>query len=237
MNVTADVVVVGLGAIGSATLHRLALRGVTAIGIDRFNPPHDHGSTHGETRITRLAVAEGAAYVPLVQRSHELWRELEAQTGETLMVQTGGLIIGEGDGAPSHGQAGFLGSTLAIAAAHGIPHEILDSAEIRRRYPQFLVQEAERGYFEPSAGVLFPERSVALQLRLAAELGAVIRPNERMLALEPCGSGVAVVTDKGRIEAARVVLTAGAWNVRPVGWRARRVGQRAPADLPVVRAG
>ena len=211
MTVTAEIVVVGLGAIGSATLHRLARQGVKAIGIDRFDPPHTHGSTHGETRVTRLAVAEGAAYVPLVQRSHELWRELEAETGETLLMQNGGIIIGEGDGAPSHGQAGFLGSTLAIAKAHGIPHEMLDAAEIRHRYPQFLVRDEERAYFEPSAGIVFPERAIATQLRLARALGATIRPNERVLTVEPCGTGVAITTDQGRIEAGRAILTAGAW--------------------------
>jgi sarcosine oxidase len=211
MTATADVVVVGLGAVGAATLHRLAVRGVRAIGIDRFDPPHDRGSTHGESRITRVAIAEGAAYVPLVRRSHEIWRELEAQTGETLLLQTGGLMIGEGDGGPSHGQPGFLGRTIAIAQSHDIPHEILDSAEIRRRYPQFLVRDADRGYFEPSAGVVFPERSIAVQLGLARGLGATVRPNETMLAIEPCGSGVAITTDKGRIEAGRAVLTAGAW--------------------------
>jgi sarcosine oxidase len=208
---TADVVVIGLGAVGSATLHRLALRGVRAIGIDRFDPPHDRGSTHGETRITRLAIAEGAAYVPLVRRSHEIWRELEEQTGESLFQQIGMLVIGEGDGAPSHGQPGFLGSTLAIARSHDIPHEMLDSAEIRRRYPQFQVRDAEHGYFEPSAGVLSPERCVAVQLQLARASGAEIRTNEQVLRIEPCGSGVAVVTDRGRIEAAKIVLASGAW--------------------------
>ena len=211
MTETTDVVVIGLGAVGSATLHRLALRGVRAIGIDRFDPPHDRGSTHGETRVTRLSVAEGAAYVPLVRRSHAIWRELEEETGETLFSQVGLLVIGEGDGAPSHGQAGFLGSTLAIAASHAIPHEVLDSADIRRRYPQFLVRDEERGFFEPSAGVLFPERCVALQLRLARQLGAVVRTGETVTSITPCGTGVAVVTDKGRIEAGRVVLAAGAW--------------------------
>jgi sarcosine oxidase len=208
---TADVVVIGLGAVGSATLHRLALRGVRAIGIDRFDPPHDRGSTHGETRITRLAIAEGAAYVPLVRRSHEIWRELEEQTGESLFQQIGMLVIGEGDGAPSHGQPGFLGSTLAIARSHDIPHEMLDSAEIRRRYPQFQVRDAEHGYFEPSAGVLSPERCVAVQLQLARASGAEIRTNEQVVRIEPCGSGVAVVTDRGRIEAAKIVLASGAW--------------------------
>ncbi len=211
MTETADVVVIGLGAVGSATLHRLALGGVRAIGIDRFDPPHDRGSTHGETRLTRLSVAEGPAYVPLARRSHAIWRELEAETGETLFSQVGMLVIGEGDGAPSHGQAGFLGSTLAIAVSHAIPHEVLDSADIRRRYPQFLVRDEERGFFEPSAGVLFPERCVAVQLRLARDLGAVVRTGETVTSITPSGTGVAVVTDKGRIEAGRVVLAAGAW--------------------------
>ncbi len=211
MTTTTDVVVIGLGAVGSATLHRLALHGVDAIGIDRFHPPHDRGSTHGETRITRLSIAEGPAYVPLARRSHAIWRELEAETGETLFSQVGMLVIGEGDGAPSHGQPGFLGSTLAVATAHDIAHEMLDSAEIRRRFPQFLVRDEERGFLEPSAGVLFPERCVALQLRLAQERGAVVRTGETVVSITPSGAGVAVTTDKGRIEAGRVVLAAGAW--------------------------
>ena len=159
---------------------------------------------------------KGQPYVPLVRRSHEIWRELEAQTGETLMLQTGGLIIGEGDGAPSHGQAGFLGSTLAIARQHGIPHEMLDSGEVRRRYPQFLVRDAERGYFEPTRrGRLSRTRRGRPTRRLARQCGAVIRANEAVLSIEPCGSGVAVVTDHGRVEAARVVRGRG------------RVGRRA----------
>ncbi len=208
---TADVVVVGLGAVGSATLHRLALKGVRAVGLDRFNPPHAHGSTHGGSRITRLAVAEGDAYVPLVRRSHEIWRELEEETGETLLREIGLLMIGEGDGAPSHGRPGFLGATIDVARRHAIAHEILDSAELRRRFPQFCVRDADRGFFEPTAGVVFPEAGVAAQLRLARSHGAVVRPNEAVLSIEPHGDGVLVTTDKGNIAAGRVVLTAGAW--------------------------
>jgi len=208
---TADVAVVGLGAVGSATLHRLALQGVRAVGIDRFDPPHAHGSTHGGSRITRLAVAEGDAYVPLVRRSHEIWRALEAETGETLLRETGLLMIGEGDGAPSHGRPGFLAATIDAARRHGIAHDILDSDGIRRRFPQFAVRDADRGFFEPSAGVVFPETGVAVQLRLARARGAVVRPNEVVLSVEPQGDGVLVTTDRGRIAAGRVVLTAGAW--------------------------
>ncbi|MDT7950476.1 MAG: N-methyl-L-tryptophan oxidase [Acetobacteraceae bacterium] len=208
---TADVVVVGLGAVGSATLLRLARGGLRAVGIDRFDPPHPHGSTHGGTRVTRLATAEGDAYVPLVRRSHEIWRELEEETGETLLRSIGLIMMGEGDGGLSHGRPGFLGATVQMARRHRIPHELLDSAEIRRRYPQFQVRDGDRAFFEPSGGVVFPERAVAVQLRLARQRGAVVRPNETVLAIEPNGDGVVVVTDKGRIAAARVVLAAGAW--------------------------
>lgn len=211
MTDTADIVVVGLGAMGSATLHRLARRGARVIGIDRFDPPHTQGSTHGETRITRLAVAEGPEYVPLVQRSHAIWRELEAETGETLFIQNGGLVIAAGDGAPSHGKPTFLGATIGIARAHGIAHEILTASEIRHRWPQFRVRDHERAYFEPAAGILFPERAIATQLRLARQNGASIRPNEQVLSITPHAGGVSIVTGNSRIEAGRVVLTAGPW--------------------------
>jgi sarcosine oxidase len=97
-----DAIVVGLGAVGAATLYQLARRGARVLGIDRFAPPHDRGSSHGESRITRLAVGEGEAYVPLVRRSHAIWRELESLTGRSILTQTGGLILGPGDGAPEH---------------------------------------------------------------------------------------------------------------------------------------
>ncbi len=208
---TADVVVVGLGAVGCATLHRLALQGVRAVGIDRFNPPHHHGSTHGGSRLTRLSAAEGDVYVPLVRRSHEIWRELEQETGETLLMSIGMLLIAQGDGVRSHGRPGFLGATIATAREHAIAHEIFDSAEIRRRYPQFQVRDDEQGFFEPSAGVVFPERGVDVQLCQARKLGAMIRTNETVLAIKPDGGGVIVVTNKGRIAAGKVVLAAGAW--------------------------
>jgi sarcosine oxidase len=209
---TADVVVVGLGAVGSATLHRLAKQGVRAIGIDRFHPPHDRGSTHGESRITRLGVGEGAAYASLVRRSHAIWRELEAETGETLLLQTGGLILGPpGGGTSHHGQGDFVGQSIAVAQAGGVPHEVLDAAEIARRYPQLALQGDEIGYFEPSAGVVLPERCVAVQLRLAAALGAAVRTGETVLRLDETPGGVTVVTDRGQLQAGAVVLCAGPW--------------------------
>ena len=208
----ADVIVIGLGAVGSATLLRLARAGVSAIGIDRFEPPHDRGSTHGESRITRLGVGEGSAYAGLVRRSHEIWRELEAETGESLLLQTGGLIIGPADGASNHhGKADFVRRSIAVAEANAIPHEVLDPVEIGYRYPQLALTGDEIGYFEPSAGLVMPERCVAVQLALARRAGAAIHTGEAVTAIEESASGVVIVTDKARYAAARVVLAAGAW--------------------------
>ena len=177
---TADIVVVGLGAVGSAALYRLALSGIRAIGIDRFHPPHDMGSSHGESRITRLAVGEGSAYAPLVRRSHDIWRELEAASGETLFLQTGGLIIGPSEGRASHhGKDDFVRRTIAVATEYAIPHEVLGADAIAERYPQFRLRGDEMACFEPSAGLVFPERCIALQLRLATAAGAVFMPVRR----------------------------------------------------------
>jgi len=210
---SADAIVVGLGAVGSAACRFLALNGARVVGIDRFRPPHDQGSSHGLTRITRLAVGEGAAFVPLVMRSHALWPALEAASGETLYQRTGGLVIGsaEADVAKYHGQPGFLAQTIALAERFGIAHERLDAAAIRQRFPAFLAGDDERGYFEPDAGVLFPERIVAAQLADAERHGAALRLDERVLRIVPGAGGVEVVTDRGRLSAARVVVAAGAW--------------------------
>ncbi len=217
---TADVVVVGLGAMGSAALHRLALSGVRAVGIDRFHPPHDRGSTHGESRITRLAVGEGAEYAPLVRRSHEIWRELEAETGESLFLQTGGLIMGSGSGvALHHGKDNFVQRTIAVAREHGIPHEELDAAEIGHRFPQFGLAGDEFACFEPSAGLVFPERCVAVQLRLAQARGAVLHCGERVSAVTDIPGGVAVTTGQRVIHARRAILTAGPWLPQLAGGR------------------
>jgi sarcosine oxidase len=209
---TADVVVVGLGAFGSAVLYQLAKRGIRAIGIDRFTPPHTMGSSHGETRITRLAVGEGDAYAPLVRRSHALWREIEQHGGGNLFQETGGLIMAPRDSsARHHGRENFVRRSIAIAARTGIAHEVLDAGEIAARYPQFQLRGDELGYFEPTAGVLSPERCIETQLRLAVQFGAVVRTGERVVAIDQHGGTVRVTTERGMLEASRCVVTAGPW--------------------------
>ena len=229
---SADVVVVGLGAVGSAVAHHLAAAGAKVVGIDRFHPPHEHGSSHGATRITRLAIGEGLDYVPIVQRSHELWRALEAETGATLMLTTGGLVIASAASARRtyHGRAGFFEQTVDAAERFGIVHERLDAAAIRQRFPALLPADDERGYWERDAGILVPERCVAAQLQAATSHGAELRYDTVVRRIEsvPAGNGAVVVTDGGAIAAAHVVVAIGAWlpAMLPAAQRARFAVQR-----------
>jgi sarcosine oxidase len=207
-----DVVVVGLGAVGSAVVRQLAHLGAAVTGIDRFHPPHDRGSSHGATRITRLAIGEGAEYVPLVQRSHELWRALEAQTGASLMRTTGLLLLSTpgADAGPFHGRAGFFERTVSVAERFGIAHERLTADDVARRWPAFAPRD-ELGYHEPDAGILHPEDCVRAQLEVAARDGAVLRFDEPVRRVHGIGGRPVVETDRGTIAAAHVVLAAGAW--------------------------
>lgn len=207
-----DLIVVGLGAAGAATLAQAARRGAKVLGIDRLTPPHDRGSSHGESRITRQAIGEGLEYVPLALRAHAIWRQLEAETGETLMRSTGALLISRSDlGAAHHGKTAFMETTVEAARAFGIPHEILSPAEVRVRWPMFRIHDHEHGYFEPGAGVLYPERCIAAQLRLAERAGARLRLGEAVREVASGGGGVCVTTEAAAYMAGKVVVCAGAW--------------------------
>jgi len=209
---TPDVIVVGLGAAGAATLYQLARLGTPALGIDSHSPPHVYGSTHGDTRITREAIGEGMYYTPLVRRSHAIWRELEAETGQDLLTQCGGLIIeAAGGGAAGHHRHDFLSATIACANHYGVPHERLDAAEVTARFPQFQLDGDESAYYEPGAGFVRPERCVNAQLTIAERLGAQVRRNERVMAIESNAGIVRVRTDRDTYEAPRAVLAVGAW--------------------------
>jgi sarcosine oxidase len=200
----AEVIVVGLGAMGAAISWQLARRDLRVIALDRYAPPHDRGSTHGESRITRLAVGEGDEYVPLVRRSHELWREIEAESRQTLLTQTGGLVIGGTE-------SDFLERTRKIAARHGIAHENLDGSELRRRFPMFSAGETACAYYEPEAGYVRPEAAVAAQLRLAANAGVRLRSAEPVVEWHASQEGVRIRTGSDAHDADQLVLCAGPW--------------------------
>jgi sarcosine oxidase len=209
---TFDVGVVGLGAMGSASAFQLAKRGKRVLGFDQFSPPHLFGSSHGATRVTRQAIGEGEHYVPLVLRSYELWPEIESAAGKQLLSITGGLIMAsEGSMESRHGSNKFLDQTIKSALRFGIKHELLDTNQIRSRFPQFNLVGNERGYYEPMMGFLRPEMCVAAQLGLAENLGAEIRRDERVVEIVPTQTGVTIRTSVEEYCVGQIVVSAGAW--------------------------
>jgi sarcosine oxidase len=197
--------VVGLGAMGSAAALHLARRGAAVTGLEAIGPAHDRGSSHGESRIIRQAYFEDPAYVPLVLRAYQLWRELEVSSGQSLLEITGGVMIG-----PPNGE--MVTGSLRSALRWGLPHRILTAAELHAEFPGFQPGNGQVGLFEPEAGVLAPELAVLSQLRLAASLGAELHFGERALGWETSDSAVLVRTSSRTYEAERLVLTAGAWS-------------------------
>jgi len=209
---TYDAIVLGLGAMGAAATYQLARRGAKVLGIDQYSPPHELGSTHGETRITRVACGEGPEYTAFAARSHEIWRELEAETGLELLTQNGFLAIsGGGDRSSNHGVADFLGGTVAAAKAAGIGHEILDAAAMRRRYPAFGVADGDTAYHDSVGGFVRPEECITAQLRMATRFGATLGLDERVVAFDQADGVVTVRTEKGTYRARQLIVSAGAW--------------------------
>jgi len=199
-----DVVVVGLGAMGSAAAFHLARQGRKVLGLDRFTPPHSFGSSHGQTRIIREAYFEHPLYVPLVQRAYQLWAELEHASGRDLLRITGGLMIGRPDGV-------LVGGARRSAEQHRLRHELLTAAELRTRFPALRPADDMVAVWEPRGGILFPEAGVSAHLALAQAHGATLRYDEPLASWRSEGDGVRVVTDKGEYRAGQLLLTAGAW--------------------------
>ena len=209
---SSDVIVVGLGAMGSAALRALAKAGVRTLGLDMFSPPHTEGSTHGESRITRWANGEGDFYQPLIKRSFELWEDIEQETGETLFHPSGGLIIAPKEGgAGFHGHAGFVERSASIAKTYGVKHQVLDARGIKQHAPMLKVTDSEHAYYSPSSGILRPEKCTEMQLRLARKKGATLRLNERVLEYSYSDDSVTLTTDKEHYQAEKIIFTTGAW--------------------------
>jgi sarcosine oxidase len=204
-----DVLIIGLGAMGSAAAYHLSRRGHRVLGLDQFTPPHNHGSSHGMSRIIREAYFEHPVYVPMVQRAYELWAELELESRQTLWQQTGGIMIGPGEGI-------LVTGALRSAQDHHLIHEVLSAAEIRRRFPALNPIDEMIGIWEPRAGVLFPEKCIAAHLALARKHSATIRLEEHAHSWTIDGTGVGVNTSKGSYWCEKLIITAGAWLQRLV---------------------
>ncbi len=201
---TLDAAVIGLGVMGSAALAALARRGLRVAGIDRFAPGHDRGSSHGATRVIRLSYFEHPSYVALVRAAYPLWRELEARSGAPLLTITGILEMGEAG-------SELVAGTLQSARLHGLPHDILDAAEVTKRFPAFRLPDDFIGVFQPDGGVLRAEAAVAAVQGVARQAGADLRMEERVLGVAPDGEGVRVTTERGEVRAGCAIVTAGPW--------------------------
>jgi sarcosine oxidase len=233
MAVSYDAIVVGLGAMGSSACSQLARRGQRVLGLDAFQLGHTLGSSHGESRIIRMAYYEHPSYVPLLRRAYQLWEATQAEVGRELLRLTGGLFVGQA-GSP------LVDGSLLSARTHGLPHEQLSADEMRRRFPALRPAEGEVGVFEERAGVLFPERCIEAFLQLATGLGAELRHGEPMLGWHTRDGEVEVRTSGGSYTAGKLVLTVGAWASKlldlplkvertPVVWFEPRRG----LDLPI----
>jgi sarcosine oxidase len=199
-----DVIVVGVGAMGSSACYHLASRGVSVLALEQFDIPHALGSSHGYSRMIRMAYYEHPDYVPLLRRAYELWRELERASRLDLLFETGGVYMGPPDG---HVVAG----AVEAARRHGLSHEVLSHADLKKRFPQFHLPEHFTGVFEPRAGLLLPEKVVAAQAERALRAGADLRGREAVLDWDANAAGVTVRTAKAEYHAERLVFCGGAW--------------------------
>jgi sarcosine oxidase len=202
--VTLDAIVLGVGGMGSAAVYHLARRGLRVLGIEQFGIPHDRGSSHGESRIIRLAYWEHPVYVPLVGRAYDLWRDLERVAGEPLLIETGSI-----DAGPAESR--MVAGALAACRTNRLEHERLDSVALSRRFPGYRLPAHHVAVFQPNGGILHPERCIVAHVNAARVLGASIHTQEQVIEWMPTDGGARVITDRRRYESAHLVITAGPW--------------------------
>jgi sarcosine oxidase len=237
----ADVGVVGLGSMGSLALWQLARRGASALGFEQFEPGHDRGAGHGESRIIRTSYREGAQYVPLVRAAFQQWRELERESGRELLTLTGAVMIGEPDG---H----YLRGVLDTARSLDLPHRLLTPEEARDRYPQHVLEPGEMMFVEEGGGLLRPERCVRTAFERALAGGARALTNARVGEVREAADHVEIRTDRGAYRVERALIAVGAWTSKllaglglplwverqvMVWFRARRPQRFSPRRFPV----
>jgi sarcosine oxidase len=200
-----DAIVMGLGGMGSAAAYYLAARGAAVLGLDRYGAVHDRGSSHGGSRIIRQSYHEDPHYVPLVLRAYELWRQLEQDTGASLLHITGGVYLGAPD-------SDVVRGSMLSAAMHNLPHEFLTAREIGNRFPALHPDANDAAVYEANAGFVRPERAVAACLQGATRSGADLHFNEPVSAWEVTAADtVRVTTPRGVYQAAKLILAPGAW--------------------------
>lgn len=210
MPATHDLIVVGLGAWGSAALYHAARAGLSVLGLDRFAPPHKVSAHHGSGRVIRMASPEAPDYTPMMARAYALWHTLERESGQRLIVEPGGCYVGGRD-------SEIVAGSLASFAGTDLAHELLDAAEARRRFPWLTVAPDETVLWEPGCGVIHPENAIRAHLAGAAKAGAEIRTGAPLLRWRATPDRVALETAAGRFEAGRAIFCLGAWTPEQLG--------------------
>lgn len=190
---------------GASVSYNLAMKGLRVLNVERFGVNHGHGSSHGKTRIIRLAYYEDPRYVPLLRRAFDSWKEIESKSSKKLLLMTGGLMIGREGGALVEG-------VLKSAETHGIPHETLSAAEVQGRFGAFSLTGDFRAVYERNAGVLFAEDCVRAFVGLGSEAGCEFRFSEEVKGWKSTAEGLEVETSLGRHLAGKLIFCAGAWN-------------------------
>jgi len=206
----AQVVVIGLGAMGSAVCDQLASRGADVIGFDQFSVPSERGSSHGESRIIRMCYFEHPDYVPLLKRAYEHWHALNVRTGRPVLEITSGLFIGPPE-------CELVAGSKRAADAHGLPHEMLSNSELMRNWPQFAVRKDMIALVEPTGGLLRPELAIESFARLAQANGARLHDHEAVVSWRAERDHVVVQTAARAVRAKSLIITAGAWSSRLIG--------------------
>lgn len=201
---TYDVIVIGLGGMGSAAAYHLAARGQRVLGLEKFTPAHDRGSSHGGSRIIRQSYFEDPAYVPLLLRAYELWAGLAADSGRDVYRMTGGLFLGPPD-------CLTVAGSLRASREWGLPHDLLDGKEVRARFPNFTPHPGDVGLYEANAGFARPELTVRAHLDLAEKAGATLRFGADALDWSESSGGVTVRTPGETFTAGQLVICPGAW--------------------------
>ena len=215
-----DVIVIGVGAMGASTCYQLASRGSCVLGLDRFGIPNTMGTSHGQSRAIRMCYFEHPNYVPLLQRSYELWRSLENECGQQILHVTGGIWFGLPE-------CELIAGSLSAAKEHGLDHQWLSHDEAIKRYTQFTVPNEFVGFYEPQAGLLLPEVIITAYAKLAKQHGATLLANEPVQSWEADSSGVVVKTANGSYKADKLVICSGVWSEQLIG--------NLGVDLPVTR--
>jgi sarcosine oxidase len=207
-----DVAIIGVGAVGSAALYQLSQKKLKILAIDSFEPPHNLGSSGGESRIVRQAIGEGEHYVPLALRSYEVWCEIEQKIGHQFLHRVGGLILSSTRDGSYVQTNDFFSTTVQCAQKYHIQHEILDHKDIKRRFPEFNIQEDIIGYYENNAGFVVPEKCILAQINLAKKEGVDLRFKETVTQiLNEAPESICIKTNKSTYSASKVIISTGSW--------------------------